>query len=271
MKPLTFFSALTFLLGASANADTVIEFKYLNNMTQLLTNGEMARINARGSDEYMLVNFKTDTIYSVTPGKKQIFNLSDSMPSISSMFSPQLRVKLKPLGKGPAIAGYPTDRYRLSANGEECGSVFASREALKGTAVETVYGSIKTMADHHRQSLGGFAALVPVCQLAQMELGAKLQKIGAPMRILDKTGRVESEITKIIKNARVEPQYYAYPAKYRSVSVTEKLESILKQSLQSESTKPSTDDRNRGKQQRSQIPPQAMEKRRYYQDGMRYR
>ena len=271
MKPSTLFPALVFLLCSNATADTVVEFKYQNARSQLLTNGKMARINTRGTDDYMLVNFDNNDVYSVTPGNKQIFNVSDSMPSISGILSPQIRIKLKPLGKGPAVAGYPTTRYRLSANGDYCGSIYASREALQGSDVESVLDSIKAMADNHRQSLGGFAALVPVCQMAQIGLADKLHKIGAPMRVVDKEGRTESEITKILKNARVESHYYTYPANYKSVSITDKLEDLLKQSLQSDSTQKKEVDRKRMKQTRSQLPPQAMDERWRYPDGARYR
>jgi len=229
MKPAILIIILASLLSTPIHADTVIEFKNQNTKSQFLTDGKMARINTRGTDDYFLVDFADKTIYSVTAETKQISNLSASVPSLSGIQAPSISLKLKPLGKGPDIAGYPTTRYRLAANGEYCGSIYASREALKGTAVENMFDAIKTMADNHRQSLGGFAALIPVCQMAQMELANRLKEIGAPMRMQDKDGQIDSEITKILKNAAVEEHYYAFPAKSDRVSMGEKVESGQKQ------------------------------------------
>ena len=83
-------AAFVFLFSTAAvTADTVIEFKYSNEQSQFLTNGKNARINTRGTDEFMLANFDSKTIYTVDPGRKQVFNLSDSMPSISGFEPPK--------------------------------------------------------------------------------------------------------------------------------------------------------------------------------------
>jgi hypothetical protein len=192
----------------------------------------MARLNSRGTDDYKLVNFKTSTIYSVTPEDKQITNLSSSIPVISGFKPPSVRLEIKPAGPGPVIAGYNTKKYRLSANGEYCGALFASKDALIGSAIENMFGTLKTMTDSHLESLGGFAAIIPTCQLARIQLVDKLQYIGAPMRVLDTEGNTDSEITNIIKNAGVEPHYYSFPANYRKVSMNERIEQVLSISTQ---------------------------------------
>ena len=233
MRNITIFSALAFLVTLSpALADTVIEFTYSDTASQFLTNGDMARINSRGRDDYKLVNFKTSTIYNVTPEDKQITNLSSLIPSITGIKPPSVRSDIKPAGRGPVIAGYNTNKYRLSANGEYCGTLFASREALTGSAIENMFGTLKTMADSHLESLGGFAAIIPTCQLARVQLVEELQHIGAPMRVLDTEGNIESEITSIIKNASVDSHYYAFPANFRNVSMDEKIEQVLSSSTQ---------------------------------------
>jgi len=235
MKKTTWFSALAFLFATTTSpADTVIEFSYDNTRSQFLTNGEMARINSRGADDYMLVNFNTSSIYSVKPEDKQITNLSSSISSISLLKAPSVRLDIKPAGPGPVIAGYNTTKYRLSANGDYCGTLFASREALKGSDIENMFGTFKTMADKHLESLGGFAVVIPTCQLARMRLAEKLQHIGAPMRVLDIEGNIDSEITKIIKNAGVEPQNYSLPANYKKVSMFERIDQILSSSTKTE-------------------------------------
>lgn len=228
MRYKTLLHTLAFLVTSSpAFADTVVEFKYSDIQSQFLTNGSMARINSRGTDDYKIVNFNTGTIYSVSPEDNQVFDLSNAIPAFSGIKPPPLRLDIKPAGKGPVIAGYHTKKYRVSANGGYCGTLFASKEALKGSAIENMFGALKTMADKHLESLGSFAVIIPTCQLARIQLVEKLQHLGAPMRVLDADGNIDSEITGIIKNASINPQNYSFPASYRKVSMDEKVEQVL--------------------------------------------
>jgi len=269
MKKITLFSALALLLASTSHADTVIEFKNENNKSQFLTNGKMARINTRGQDDYMLVDFSNNTIYAITPEIKQIVNVSNSLPSISGIEPPRITLKLVPEGAGPVIVGYNTNKYRLSANGEYCGSIFASREALKGTSIESMFDTMKTMADNHHRSLGGFAAVIPLCQMARMELAEKLADIGAPMRTLDKQGRIESEITMIIKNSAVEAHNYALPSNYKMASVSDQIKSALDESQQMDAKQrdvPEMQRMMREMQQSGRIPPEVLEQMRRYRE-----
>ena len=209
---------------AAVSADTVIEFKFDGKQSQFLTDGTKARINTRNTEDFMLVDFDSNTIYTVNPKKKEVFNLSDSFPSISGIEPPNIRVDIKPAGKGPHIAGYETKKFRLSADGDYCGTIFASKDALKGTAIESMLDTFKSMADSQLKSLGGFAAIIPSCQMARIRLTEKLPYIGAPMRVIDVEGKVESEITRIVKNARVEPHNYSLPKNFANVSLDDKIE-----------------------------------------------
>lgn len=273
MNNMTLSGALAFMITTTAvSADTVIEFINENNKSQFLTNGKVARINTRGNDEYMLVNFKTNTIYSVTPETKQIINLSNSIPSVSGVKPPSIRLSIKPEGRGPKIAGYNTRKYSLSANGEYCGSIFASKDALKGTAIESMLGTMKTMADNHRKSLGGFAAVIPVCQMARIQLAEKLPQIGAPMRTTDKKGQIETEITMILKNAGVDAHNYSLPPGYEKVAMGEKIEKARTNSRQMDRMQKNTPEMQRmmrEMQQSGQIPPEVLQRMQRYQEMTR--
>ncbi|MGD8803857.1 MAG: hypothetical protein PVG12_11785 [Gammaproteobacteria bacterium] len=268
MKSITLFCTLITLTVSTATADTVIEFINADSKSQFLTNGKMARINTRGENNYMLVDFDKNTIYAVSPDSKQITNISNSIPSISGLEPPPLRLSITAEGNGPKIAGYSTKKYRFSANGEHCGSIFASRDALKGTAIESMFNTMKAMADNHKQSLGGFAAAIPVCQLARIDLAEKLPEIGAPMRTLDSDGEIDTEVTMILKDADVATHYYALPADYKMVAMGEQVESV-----QNENSETDNQRRNMPEMQRmmddmrrsGQVPPEAMEQMRRYQ------
>jgi len=82
-----------------------------------------------------------------------------------------------------------------------------------------------------------------------------------PMRVIDIEGKVESEITRIIKTARVEPHNYVLPKDYKPVSAAEKIEELLSDNAQTE----------KQPKKSTPIPPRAMERVRYYQEMMRQR
>ncbi len=224
IKTIPVFTFAFLFCTATVSADTVIEFKFDGKQSQFLTDGKNARINTRNSEDFMLVNFDSNTIYTVNPAKKEVFNLSDSFPSITGIEPPKIRVDIKPAGNGPQIAGFQTRKFRLSADGDYCGMIYASKDALKGTDIESMFDTFKSMADSQLKSLGGFAAIIPSCQMARIRLTEKLPYIGAPMRVIDVEGNVESEITRIIKNARVEPHNYSIPKHFDNVSLDEKIE-----------------------------------------------
>ena len=273
MKAAKSIIALACLFVSSASADIVIEFKNQGNESQFLSNGKMARINTRGTDDYMLVSFEKNTIYSVSSEQNQVVNLSDSLPSIGFSEPPKIKLTLKPLGEGPELVGYPTTRYRFSANSESCGSIYASKEALSGTAVVNMFDTLKAMADSHVQSLGGFAALIPVCQLAKIELANKFKEIGAPMRVTNNDGEIDSEILKILKNASVETDYYALPAPYQKAATDKEIKSADKQQKADNSRKYQPE-RHRSVSTippHSRVPPGAIMPMWRYREMMRYR
>ncbi|MBT8127421.1 MAG: hypothetical protein KJP15_08055 [Gammaproteobacteria bacterium] len=273
MKAATSIIALACFFLPAADADIVIEFKNQGNESQFLTNGKMARINTRGTDDYMLVDFDQNTIYSITPEQQQVINISDSLPATGGLSPPPIKLKLTLLDKGPTIAGYPTTQYRLSANGEHCGSIYASKEALSGSAIENMFDTLKTIANNHMQALGGFAALIPVCQLAQMELANKLEDIGAPMRMTNEDGDIDSEITKILIDAAVEPDQYALSTSNQLTPTAQQNKSAQSQSQQQADEQQVSDKRRspRTRQPYSHIPPEATIYTRRYQEMMRYR
>ncbi len=269
---ITPFITLPFLLASlSVSADTVIELHSDDAQVQLLSNGKKARINTRGKEEYMLVDYARNNIYTVMPDKKQYINVSEPIPSMSSKQPPAIHLNITPAGNGPVIAGYPTSAYKLSANGTKCGTLYSSKEALKGTSVEDLFGAMKKMADNHRKSLGGFAAAIPPCQLARMELGSKVRKIGAPMKTINTEGHVQSEIIKINKNATVKPSYYDIPANYEKVSMTDTIQKAQRSNQQMDRMQqqmPQMRQMMQQMQESGQLPPEAMEQMQRYQQMM---
>lgn len=264
---------LAALVPVGLHADTVIELLNEKGKSRFLTDGNRARINTMGNNEYMLVDFKRNIIYAVMPDQKQIINITESMPSMNSDKAPDFRLKITPAGKGPSIAGYPTTIYRLSAGGENCGMIYGSKDALKGTSVKKMFNTMKIMADNQRKALGGYAAAIPPCQLAKMELASQIQNIGAPLKAINRNGQVESEVTKINKNTSVDPSYYALPANYKKVSMADRISEAQRENQQMDRMQqtPQMQQMMRQMQESGQLPPEAIEQMKRYQETMQQR
>ena len=256
-------------------ADTVVVLFSDNAKVQFLSDGKHARINTKGKDEYMLVDFKSNSIYAVDPAKKQILNISESIPSMGSGKAPAFNLNITPAGNGPAIAGYATSKYRISAQGKDCGTIYGSKDALNGAgAIKDMFNTMKTMADNHRQSLGGFASAIPPCQLARMELANHVNSIGAPLKTIDKDGRVETEVLSINHNANVDASNYAMPSNYQHISMADKIEEATRTSQEMDRMQqqmPDMQQMMRQMQETGELPPEAVEQMKRYEEMMRRR
>lgn len=275
MRPVRNLTALmatvALALPATLLADTVIELDNNNEASTFMSNGKKARINTRGKSDYMIVDYSNNAIYAVMPDQRQIINLNQSVPALSSNRAPEVKLAFAAAGPGPAIAGYATESYRFSANGENCGTIHASREALNGTSIGSMLDAMHEMAENHLKSLGGFAAAIPPCQQARMSLAKQVSRIGAPLQTLDAYGQVESRITRISKNVSVAAGSYDLPADYKNVSMADKITDAQKMHSnmdQLQKHEPQMQEMMRQMQQSGRLPPEAMEQMQRYQERM---
>lgn len=278
MKPIrnltTIMTTMALALPATLFADTVIELNGNNEAMTFISNGNKARINTRGKNDYMIVDYTSRAIYAVRPDERQIINLNQSIPRLGSSKPPELRLALTAAGNGPVVAGYATQSYRLSADGENCGTVHASKEVLNGTGIGDMLDVMNEMAENARKALGGFAAVIPPCRQAQMSLGSQVDRIGAPLLTVDAHGQVQSEIRSIRKNVSISADSYALPAEYQSAGVADKVmdtQQINTNVEQPQKHAPQVQDRMRRMQQSGRLPPQALEQIQRYREMLQQR
>jgi hypothetical protein len=262
-------TAMALALPVTLLADTVIELNSDTDAITFMSNGSMARINTSGKNEYMIVDFARKAIYAVSPDQRQFINLNQSVTALSDNAPPEVNLAFTPTGNGPVVAGYATRSYRYSANGEYCGTVQASKEALDGTSIGDMLDVMNEMAKNARKALGGFAAVIPPCRQADMSLGSQVNNIGVPMQTIDTHGQVQRSINKITKNVNVDASNYVLPPDYKAVNVADKIN-------KAQQTNPDMDQlQNRAPQiqgmlhqmqQSGRLSPQAMERMQRYQE-----
>lgn len=140
-------------------------------------------------------------------------------------------VKLVRKGAGPAIAGYPTDHYVVTANGKRCGEEFLSNKAmddLKATAVASE--RFWQFGEESASGMGG--ARSDPCDLAGSQLGRSYRSSGIPLRVLGADGSLDMEVTRIVKNAAPPPGGFALPSGYAVIDMQQQMQDAMRQMQQ---------------------------------------
>jgi len=262
-------AAAALALPVTLPADTVIELNSHHEAATFMSNGKKARINTRGKSEYMIVDFASRTIYAVRPDEHQVINLNKSVPALSDNEPPEMKLAFVPSGNGPVVAGYATKSYRYSADGQDCGTIHASKEALNGTSIGSMLDAMNDMAENTRKSLGGFAAVIPPCQLASMSLGTQVSRIGAPLQTLNTHGEIQSAVDSIRKNVDVDAHNYELPADYQPADNGDRVADARK--MNPEPDQPQHQEMIRQLQRSGRLPPDAVEQMQRYREMMRQR
>ena len=271
------FITVVLLLAVSNTvmAGTVLQILNNNEMTTVLTDGRLARMNMSGAD-YVIVDYRKHTVKAVSPEKQTVMILSADKMSAGNN-GPEVRIDIKELGTGIEVAGYPTRKFSLSANGKPCGVVFGSKDVYTMDGIKELFQAMKTMMEKQRAVLGGFASMVDDCILADMKISDYVNRIGVPMRS-ERNGRVETEIKSIRYGVALPADTFVIPASYKVLSIQDQMNAAAKdmakmrqqmprQSMQGQ--QPQMQEMMRQMQQSGQMTPEMMEQMRRSQEMMR--
>lgn len=105
------------------------------------------RVETGDSDQYMLMDFSQHRMYIVFPENKQVMDMSKIVANFGSGSQDQhiSRHTVRHLGQGPVIAGYQTEHYRISVNGEKCFDSCTSPQAVDDFALQAFIDGMKEM------------------------------------------------------------------------------------------------------------------------------
>lgn len=244
-------STLLLLSSSLTAAATLVEVKSSEGQTRIYTDGQRARMET-GKDGYMIVDNKAQSLFVVMPNEQRVMDMSQALqgPGPGASAAP-IDIRFDKQGSGPRIAGYPTTRYNYSANGQSCGTLLASRQALEDTGLDSAFEMMERMASRADAMRMAFNSNTPPCERAGTQFSTHVRKIGVPMRITAGNGQLVSEITRIDQNAKLPPNAFTVPAGYQ-VQDTGQMMRDAQQMMQQ-------------MQQSGQLPPGAMEQLRRMQ------
>jgi len=214
-----------FFISNAALAGTVIKIQNESDITTVSTDGKFARLDV-SAEEYIIIDYKKHTVKVVSPQQRQVMLLDSDQISAGNKAA-KVRTSMKNLGAGVTIAGYATQKYAYSANGESCGVIYGSKEVYKKQGMQELFEAMSIMMKKQSALLGGFAGMVDVCTLADMNLAEHVKQVGVPMRTT-KNGQVDAEIKSIKYGVTLPANTFVVPASYRVVSMDAQINAVKK-------------------------------------------
>lgn len=256
------------LVSFSVSAGTIVTLQSNTGQpTKVMMEGGKSRIDTGGQD-YVLIDYDKKTMFVVVPEKKQIMDMTGDVPSMGGKPAPKLNLSIASQGAGPQIAGYATEKFTLKANGSFCGTVFGSKKAMQTTGIDKLFDSMKSMADKQRAAMGGYASLVDDCTRANMNFASQGDKIGVPMKVLDKNGKTANEIKSIVVNATVPANAFVLPKGYQTVKINDMLKGARQKMSEHQRNMPDMQNMMQQMQQSGRMTPEALEQMKRYQKMM---
>jgi len=141
-----------------------------------------------------------------------------------------VKAELVNKGRGPDIAGYPTVKYQVKANGKVCSAIYFSQKAAEVPYLKAFIKAMFQMSKSRKPKLKGIP--LPPCIKAHEQLEAKLMKLGVPMKTVLKGGkrgeRVRDKITSIRTGVDIPDDTFSLPG-YKTMSEQEAMEEGRKQ------------------------------------------
>ena len=186
------------------------------------SNGKMARIEDKQMPGYVIIDHASGDFYMVDTGRGEIMRSGIGKGDVAVNPS-KISINLKDKGDGQKIAGYSTRKFEMIANGENCGTIYASSKLLKNNELRAIFESMRSMQQFSRNMTGGMGGIMSVCQQANMQLADKIESSGVPMRVLDQSGKLQSEVVAVDTNKKFGASHYTLPSGMKVVDMSDKM------------------------------------------------
>lgn len=238
----TVFTLAALSLFANAFADVQVEVKDgSGGNSTFSSNGRLVRIDGDKMEGFIIVDFSSGEFFMVDLNRNEVMRTSLDQVVASNSVAP-ISISLKDKGGGQKIAGYLTRKHEMIANGEHCGSVYTSSELLQNKDVRAIFESMRNMQQFSSRMMGGMSEIIPLCQRAGMQTADVIESSGAPLRTVDKNGKLISEVVGVDTDKKYAADHYELPAGMAVVDMTEQMNQATQQSQQMMENMPDMDE-----------------------------
>lgn len=265
MQKTPIFIFLISLLPTILNAASLVEIRDQYSVSKIYVEGQKGRMESGDDSGYLLID--GGNVYSVMPEQQMVMEMSGSpQGSAAGGGQPVVAAKLIREGSGPKIAGYATDKYRYTANGQSCGTLFTSKAAMQDAGMEHMLATIRKIAQQAGQMAAQFRGGMRPCEMADQQLMERVKDVGMPLRTLDANGQVESEVLRVVKQAKLPPNAFTYPKNFQVRNMAQMQQQAQQQMR---SNMPNLEEMMKQMPQDGSLPPQAQEQMRKMQEMMK--
>ncbi len=210
------------LFGAATHAATIIESEAGPARFKSLMTVENGKAKMQSDPvNYILIDPSGGQFLYILQEKKQIVDMNAALPADpgrSTATAAPSKVKLVRKGAGPKIAGFPTRRYQLFANGALCLNTYLSPEAMARSGLKEFHADFARMQARQKQAGRAAGMQYTPCEDAQDVLAARYPELGLAMRTVDAAGQLRQEIVNIETGAPVAASLYLLPQGFSRVT-----------------------------------------------------
>lgn len=241
MKKIVFtLAALSLCANAFADVQLEVRDGFGDNST-FSSNGRLVRIDGEKIEGFIIVNFSSGEFFMIDLKRNEVMRTSLDQVDTSSNVAP-ININLKDQGGGQKIAGYLTRKYEMIADGEHCGSVYTSSKLLQNGDIRAIFESMRNMQQFSSRMMGSMSEIIPLCQRASMQTVDVIESSGAPLRTVDKNGKLMSEVVGVDTEKTFADDHYKIPAGMTVVDVSEQMNRAAQQSQQMMENMPDMDE-----------------------------
>ena len=253
-------------------ADTRVEIRDgEGGLSSFSSNGKRVRMENDGEASYVLIDLAKHEFKMVDPHNREVMTIGGMAEAESATVPAQkVTIQLLSQGKGPTIAGFSTQKYQINVNKINCGTIFGSKKALQQKGMSDFISAMGEMEQQTSQMADEYEAGMSPCSQAHFQSVKTFETTGAPLRIMDEQGQLESEVTSINTQAKTPDGYYDDPAGFKLTSIAEKMNEATQQNQQMmqqmQNNMPDINQIMQQMQQGGEIPAEVMEQLKKMQD-----
>lgn len=226
------------LLSANAHGVVLLEAKSPKNEapTRVLYDGHIMRVDFTQGG-YLLFDVAANKRYMVSDEQKQVMEMpNDGAKEFSAMMSDlgakrtPARIDIERLGDGPTIAGYATEHYVVTADGQKCSDEYLSKDLLRNKEIKDLVHAMDSA--NEREDDQSVASLGPCMVQAPRALAKEYDRLGLPLRTVDADGATSVEVVSIKVDVSVPESTFSLPAEYSRVSLDDVIRHLQTEALE---------------------------------------
>ena len=242
-KTTTLFLLLTLGTPLLSLAGNMIETRDgRGHITQIYLQGNKARIEIPNNQGYAVMDLDRNTMHVVIHKDRIVIDMSrymkDQSNSVSAQTGKYIDNYLKTKGLGPIIAGYETEEQEIYSDGQYCGSVFVSLRAMNELDLRRFTRALDSVSEQIQKNITGMTGMqinnqMDNCSQAEESLLESLLNIGFPLKSIDKHRRLESVITRLVRNSQLPANAFVIPKHYTQTNPDKMMQDAFQNSAPS--------------------------------------